>query len=177
MARRRRLFQPPFAGHTVGLAQGEGGNRMAIHGGVAVGRARQAAFGILRLQEEVQAAADIFPISPVEVRVARAEHRQEGQAGHAGIGVGPGVGAAAAVGRSLAAGLVPPGFPAALFALMPGQPAERGLHGGLGLRTAAAGQHGAEVIASDTQLIGLRQRPGPNRHARLSGRLRITCSI
>ena len=83
-----RLLQPPFARHAVGLAQGEGGNRMAIHGGIAVGRARQAALGILGLQEEVQAAADVFRVRAAEVRVAVAEHRQQGQAGHAGIGVG-----------------------------------------------------------------------------------------
>ena len=69
------------------------------------------------MQEEVQAAADIFRIVAAEVRIAGAEHRQQGQAGHAGIGVGPGVGAAAAIGRGLAAGLVPPGFPAAIFGL------------------------------------------------------------
>ena len=67
-----RLLQPPFAGHAVGLAQGEGGDRMAVHGGIAVGRAGETAFGILRLQEEVQAAADIFLIIAAEVRIAGA---------------------------------------------------------------------------------------------------------
>ena len=96
------------------------------------------------------------------MRVAAAEHRQEGQAGHAGIGVGPGVGAAAAVGRGLAAGLVPPGFPAAVFALMLGQPLESGLYGGLGLLAAATGQGNADVIARNTQFIGLRHRACPD---------------
>ena len=67
---RRTAAPAAVAGHAIGLAQGEGGNRMAIHGGIAVGRAGQAAFGILRLQEEVQAAADVFLVGAAEVRIA-----------------------------------------------------------------------------------------------------------
>ena len=50
---------------------------------------------------------------------------------------------------------------------MLGQPFESGLHGGLGLPAAAAGQGQAEVIARHTELIGLRQSlpPGAQRHA------------
>ena len=106
-----------------------------------------------------------------------AEHRQQGQAGHAGIGVGPGVGAAAAVGRGLAAGLVPPGFPAAVCALMVGQPFQSGLHGGLGLLAAAAGHGHAHVIARDTELIGLRHWLCPAQPAAAASRRHCIATV
>ena len=63
---------------------------------------------------------------------------------------------------------------------MGGQPLESGLHGGLGLSAAAAGQGQADVIARHAESIGFRQRGGPNRRTGgrgcVHGHVRVICS-
>ena len=117
--------------------------------------AGEVAVGVLGLQQVLQPAADVLLIGALQVRVAGGEEGQQGQAGHAGVGLQPGVAAVVAVGPRLAAGLVLAGVPAAVGALVVGQPFQCGLHGGLGFRAAAAAACHADVVRGHAEFVGV----------------------
>ena len=74
------------AGQGVGLAEGQGRHRVAVH---PHGQARppQVAVGLLRFQEELQPLADHRGVFAVEVGVARPEVGQQREAGQRGVGL------------------------------------------------------------------------------------------
>ncbi len=97
-----RLAEPRVAGHSVGLAQGAGRHRVAVH---ELERGRLAAeIAVRRLDSHqiFEAAANVFAVGAVEMRVAGSEERQQRQSGHGACrpcrrrlrGLGPHVGLA-----------------------------------------------------------------------------------
>ncbi len=127
-----RRLQRLVVRHAVGLAQGDRGNRLAVHRPVAqvvaVGNQHAPA------QQVIQAAADRVLVLALSVRIAGAQERQQCQAGgrrRAGLGAGVRTVVQTGVGRVIE-------VPASVGPLMGQKPSQAALDRLLALRRAAA---------------------------------------
>ena len=138
-ARSTGLAEPLVAGQGVGLAERQGGHRVAVHAD-GPAPAPQVAVGLLLQEQEVEPLAHGLGVLAVDLGVARAEVGQERQAGQRGVGLpvdalaeaglaGGAVDGVVVVALDRGAVVVPGGraVPAAVGVLVAGEPVERAL--------------------------------------------------
>ena len=142
----------------VGFGQGERGHRMAVGAGVERRAAGQVAFGVLRANQEHQPASNLLLVRTFEMRMSRAEEREQRESGDRGVGLATGPTPVVTQHHEFAPCLPAIGIPPPVGRLRVGEPFERAGDGLFGFATPPLLDHRLQPVGADA--LGQRRGQG-----------------